>query len=318
MPSVWSASSLGYSAMLHDHWMSQSDPTIPSFRDFEVKNGIQAPHVASSSGMENFRHKSMAVNELQRSYTSKKTGGVTVYGYRHYTPKTGQFLGRDPIEESGGMNLYGFVGNDGVNKWDLLGMSDQSNDHGSKCPKCVIGGSEPTLEQVKRCFVAKLFTTKEYVYGTWNPLDGFGVHKTQYLEIKSGGKILYTKDKSIRSYMYYGWKDEGDCPCIAYLAEKHQTLLWAEHKMTRKNGTTYLQNTNRSNPNVGFKIITDIDYARILSGAFAFGYLPLNWVEIDNGNWELLTFEPTVKYKNETVIYHDKFIFDENGSFPKK
>ena len=28
---------------------------------------------------------------------------------------------RDPIEESGGVNLYGFVGNNGVNKWDLLG-----------------------------------------------------------------------------------------------------------------------------------------------------------------------------------------------------
>lgn len=28
---------------------------------------------------------------------------------------------RDPIEESGGLNLYGFVGNDGVNGWDVLG-----------------------------------------------------------------------------------------------------------------------------------------------------------------------------------------------------
>ena len=29
---------------------------------------------------------------------------------------------RDPIEESGGVNLYGFVGNDGVNRWDYLGQ----------------------------------------------------------------------------------------------------------------------------------------------------------------------------------------------------
>jgi len=28
---------------------------------------------------------------------------------------------RDPIEEKGGVNLYGFVGNDGVDKWDRLG-----------------------------------------------------------------------------------------------------------------------------------------------------------------------------------------------------
>jgi hypothetical protein len=34
----------------------------------------------------------------------------------------GRWISRDPIEESGGANVYGFVGNDGVNKWDLLGQ----------------------------------------------------------------------------------------------------------------------------------------------------------------------------------------------------
>lgn len=29
---------------------------------------------------------------------------------------------RDPIEEWGGLNMYGFVGNDGVNDFDYLGM----------------------------------------------------------------------------------------------------------------------------------------------------------------------------------------------------
>jgi RHS repeat-associated protein len=108
--------------MLPDHWMPQSDPTIPSFRDDEVKNGIQAVHVALSSKMHHFRHKSMSANELQRSFAPKKTGGVTVYGYRHYSPKTGQFLGRDPIGERGGVNLYRFVRNDGGNKLDYLGL----------------------------------------------------------------------------------------------------------------------------------------------------------------------------------------------------
>jgi RHS repeat-associated protein len=48
---------------------------------------------------------------------------VAYYGYRYYDPKTGRWPSRDPIEEEGGINLYGFVGNDGVNKWDLLGNS---------------------------------------------------------------------------------------------------------------------------------------------------------------------------------------------------
>ena len=32
------------------------------------------------------------------------------------------WLSRDPIGEEGGLNLYGFVGNDGVNRWDYLGL----------------------------------------------------------------------------------------------------------------------------------------------------------------------------------------------------
>jgi phage tail tape-measure protein len=34
---------------------------------------------------------------------------------------TGRWPSRDPIEEKGGINLYGFVHNDGVNEIDLLG-----------------------------------------------------------------------------------------------------------------------------------------------------------------------------------------------------
>ena len=37
-------------------------------------------------------------------------------------PVLARWLTRDPIEEEGGLNIYGFVGNDGVNAWDYLGM----------------------------------------------------------------------------------------------------------------------------------------------------------------------------------------------------
>ena len=48
--------------------------------------------------------------------------GVTDYGYRYYDPVTGRWPSRDPIGERGGVNLYGFIGNDGVNRWDYLGL----------------------------------------------------------------------------------------------------------------------------------------------------------------------------------------------------
>jgi len=43
-------------------------------------------------------------------------------GYRYYNPELGRWPSRDPIGERGGLNLYGFVGNDGVGGWDYLGL----------------------------------------------------------------------------------------------------------------------------------------------------------------------------------------------------
>jgi len=54
-------------------------------------------------------------------YTDSESG-LVYYGFRSYSPELGRWVNRDPIEERGGVNLYGMVGNDAVNRWDLLGM----------------------------------------------------------------------------------------------------------------------------------------------------------------------------------------------------
>jgi RHS repeat-associated protein len=46
----------------------------------------------------------------------------TTTGQRYYSPSFGRFINKDPIEEAGGLNLYGFCGNDGVNGYDNLEM----------------------------------------------------------------------------------------------------------------------------------------------------------------------------------------------------
>jgi RHS repeat-associated protein len=48
--------------------------------------------------------------------------GLYYYGYRYYDPVTGRWPSRDPIEEEGGLNLYGFVANDAINRTDSLGL----------------------------------------------------------------------------------------------------------------------------------------------------------------------------------------------------
>ncbi len=42
--------------------------------------------------------------------------------HAHYDPQVGRWMSRDPIAENGGMNLYGFVGNDGVGNLDYIGL----------------------------------------------------------------------------------------------------------------------------------------------------------------------------------------------------
>lgn len=59
---------------------------------------------------------------------TKTASGMFFYGFRYYDPVTGRWPSRDPIEERGGLNLYGMVGNDCINGWDLLGLT------GDCCP----------------------------------------------------------------------------------------------------------------------------------------------------------------------------------------
>ncbi len=49
--------------------------------------------------------------------------GFCYYGYRYYDPSTGRWLGRDPLEEPGGANLFAFVGNDPLNAIDVNGLA---------------------------------------------------------------------------------------------------------------------------------------------------------------------------------------------------
>lgn len=51
-----------------------------------------------------------------------KPSGLHLALYRAYDADLGRWLNRDPIGEAGGINLYGYVGNDPVNKIDPFGL----------------------------------------------------------------------------------------------------------------------------------------------------------------------------------------------------
>ena len=63
------------------------------------------------------------------------------YGFRWYDPETGRWPSRDPIAEAGGLNLYAFVSNNGINAVDVLGLEEG---------KCCAGGKPATTDTVGR------------------------------------------------------------------------------------------------------------------------------------------------------------------------
>jgi RHS repeat-associated protein len=54
-------------------------------------------------------------------FTDDETG-LSYYGQRYYIPFTGRWMSRDPIEEEGGVNVYGFVSDDSVSRFDPIGL----------------------------------------------------------------------------------------------------------------------------------------------------------------------------------------------------
>lgn len=68
---------------------------------------------------------SMADANLYR-FSSKeyqRNSGLYSFGFRFYEPNFQRWLNRDPIQESGGINLYGFVGNNSMKFVDPLGLA---------------------------------------------------------------------------------------------------------------------------------------------------------------------------------------------------
>jgi len=84
--------------------------------------------------------------------------GYYNYGYRYYSPQIGRWLSQDPIEEAGGVDLYGVVGNNVANDLDYLGLLRFG------CGPCPDGTSETSELTQKEDF--------DYTTGTDNMCTG--------------------------------------------------------------------------------------------------------------------------------------------------
>ncbi|HWQ90055.1 MAG TPA: RHS repeat-associated core domain-containing protein [Clostridia bacterium] len=61
--------------------------------------------------------------------------GLVYYLYRYYDPNLQRWVNRDPIQEDGGFNLYGYVENNSVNDIDPFGLERECGESFNDCRK---------------------------------------------------------------------------------------------------------------------------------------------------------------------------------------
>jgi RHS repeat-associated protein len=117
------------------------------------------------------------------------------YGYRYYNPSTGRWLSRDPIEEKGGKNLYGFVSNDPVDKADARGKAEIKIDYKDGTSTTIWN---PTLAKLQAALQGAInngnLIDRIFIKGHGDTttiwVDGGGIGSIlwggEYLEVKGG------------------------------------------------------------------------------------------------------------------------------------
>lgn len=136
------------------------------------------PHSVEENRVGNFfgqEAKSSRVNRLsaqqprlEKAHDYDETAsGMFFYGFRYYDPVTGRWPSRDPIGENGGLNLYGMVGNDPVNRWDYLGLLTEVNSNPQWSG--ILGTTVPTgsCDPKKDCGKKKVYERIKQTFNPW-------------------------------------------------------------------------------------------------------------------------------------------------------
>ncbi len=114
-----------------------------------------------------FRSSGPAADTVPFHFSTKFTDaetGLNYYGYRYFDPVNGRWLGRDPIGETGGVNLYGMVGNNPVIAVDILGENTVRSckstiraGHGSNDHPSTVESNPPAHQIGDRCTAVSCF-----------------------------------------------------------------------------------------------------------------------------------------------------------------
>jgi RHS repeat-associated protein len=163
-----------------------------------------------------------------RSRVSPKThtpwGRLQVSGLRYYSPELGRWPSRDPIHESGGLNLYGFVDNAPSIFVDRLGQIPVSPNPWLLLLNFGVGGSDLSLSQ------AALDTADgDFTVVSWKkrlklhakakmrltPCGGSGVHSEMMHEQRFSPFSFHTGSWQLDAFGYCSWSCSSATPSFA-------------------------------------------------------------------------------------------------------
>ena len=211
--------------------------------------------------------------------------GWYYYGYRWYDPLTGRWPSRDPIGEQGGVNLYGFVGNDGVGRVDVLGMWWLSPSHegltGNAWDELGLGGRYPDCPALLADLKSANVATDKKPYSDMNHL--------QYHFNRRVGQA------PVEAKVEYGLARVG-------LKIKLLKFQWKEGAATREECADYLANYGRL-------LHTSQDY---------YGHAVANTAVDDNSHVGVLNGDPDSPSPDFKPSSYAGFVGkDEHGSPPR-
>ena len=131
--------------------------------------------------------------------------GITLYPFRGYEPNYQRFLNQDPIQETGGLNLYRFANNNPIDWIDLFGLYPEGHHF---VPKSIWDNPE-TSDRVKDVFddPKNRLDSKDYIKQngpthngkSYGPKNGEKVRCKDYSKAVNEKLEKYLQDKGVKS-----------------------------------------------------------------------------------------------------------------------
>jgi hypothetical protein len=205
------------------------------------------------------------------------------------------------------VNLYAFVGNDGLNQWDLLGLENQCccQDNSKVC-------KAPTFEELKSCIKVYAKVFKRYYY--FNK----GYKTREYEEHNNPGKLpSWEANANYSSSLIYEWVQTKECECVQANAAKFETIMTVVIQYTRKNETTYESASSHFKAPGEFRVLLYDNIQRwTASGSLGMGFQYASFQQV----W-LSHSQKSVKAitkQNGKTMFTNVYTFEEGVNIPKK